>query len=101
MTGKNLTAFHSALSKSGLGALIMTESPAHVRVIEETSAYWRVLFDFPPFNIVYASIFETLHDPLSRMDASPSLLVVMFQSAKPHFYPSHFYFTGKIGNIIT
>jgi hypothetical protein len=29
-----------------------TESAAQVRVIEETSAYWRVLFDYPPFNIV-------------------------------------------------
>ena len=34
----------------------MTELAAHVRVIEETSAYWRVLFDHPPFNIVDATI---------------------------------------------
>jgi hypothetical protein len=33
-------------------------SAAHVRVIEETPAYWRVVFDYPPFNIVDASIFE-------------------------------------------
>ena len=33
----------------------MTESAAHVRVIEETSAYWRVLFENPPFNIVDAT----------------------------------------------
>jgi hypothetical protein len=50
----------------------MTESPAHVRVIEETPAYWRVVFDYPPFNIVDASIFEALQDLLARMDASPS-----------------------------
>jgi len=30
----------------------MTESGAHVRVIEKTPAYWRVVFDYPPFNIV-------------------------------------------------
>jgi hypothetical protein len=36
----------------------MTELAAHVRVIEETSAYWRILFDHPPFNIVDATIFE-------------------------------------------
>src|SRR6266404_8134223 len=35
-----------------------TNSAAHVRVIEETPAYWRVVFDYPPFNIVDASIFE-------------------------------------------
>ena len=48
-----------------------TNSAAHVRVIEETPAYWRVVFDYPPFNIVDASIFEALQDLLVRMNASP------------------------------
>jgi enoyl-CoA hydratase/carnithine racemase len=60
----------------------MTESAAHVRVIEETSAYWRVVFDYPPFNIVDATIFEGLQDLLARMDASPNLRVVVFESAR-------------------
>jgi len=47
-----------------------TNSAAHVRVIEETPAYWRVVFDYPPFNIVDASIFEALQDLLARMNAS-------------------------------
>ena len=68
----------------------MTESAAHVRVIEETSAYWRVLFENPPFNIVDATIFEGLQDLLARMDASPSLRVVVFESANPEFYLAHF-----------
>jgi hypothetical protein len=44
----------------------MTESAAHVRVIEETPAYWRVAFDYPPFNIVDATIFEGLQDARSN-----------------------------------
>ena len=72
-----------------------------MRVIEETPAYWRVVFDYPPFNIVDASIFEALQDLLARMDASPSLRVVVFESASPEFYLSHFDLTGKIGNIMT
>src|SRR5258708_1843258 len=79
----------------------MTESAAHVRVIEETSAYWRVLFDYPPFNIVDATIFGGLQDLLARMDASPSLRVAVFESANPEFYLSHFDLTGKTGNITT
>jgi enoyl-CoA hydratase/carnithine racemase len=79
----------------------MTESAAHVRVIEETSAYWRVLFENPPFNIVDATIFEGLQDLLARMDASPSLRVVVFESANPEFYLAHFDLTGKTGNIAT
>src|SRR6202045_1358711 len=68
----------------------MTESAAHVRVVEETSAYWRVVFNYPPFNIVDATIFQGLQDLLARMDASPSLRVVVFESANPHFYLAHF-----------
>src|SRR3989449_1090571 len=79
----------------------MTESTAHVRVIEETAAYWRILFENPPFNIVDATIFEGLQDLLARMDASPSLRVVVFESANPEFYLAHFDLTGKTGNITT
>jgi len=79
----------------------MTESAEHVRVIEETSAYWRVLFENPPFNVVDATIFEGLQDLLDRMDASPSLRVVVFESANPEFYLAHFDLTGKTGNITT
>ena len=50
----------------------MTESAVHLRVIEETSAYWRVVFDSPPFNIVDATMFEGLQDVLARMEASPA-----------------------------
>ena len=49
-----------------------TNPAARVRVIQETPTYWRVVFDYPPFNIVDASIFEALQDLLARMDASPS-----------------------------
>src|SRR6266850_597373 len=79
----------------------MTESAGPVRVVEETSAYWRVLFDYPPFNILDATIFEGLQDLLARMDASPTLCVVVFESANPEFYLAHFDLTGKTGNITT
>jgi enoyl-CoA hydratase/carnithine racemase len=35
------------------------------------------------------------------MDASPSLRVVVFESANPEFYLAHFDLTGKTGNITT
>src|SRR5882757_7525797 len=79
----------------------MSQSAAHVRVIEETSGYWRVVFDSPPFNIVDATLYEALQGVLARMDASPSLRVVVFESAIPEFYLAHFDLTGKTGNITT
>jgi enoyl-CoA hydratase/carnithine racemase len=72
-----------------------------VRVIEETAAYWRVVFDYPPFNMVDAAIFEGLQDLLARMDGSQSLRVAVFESANPDFYLAHFDLTGKTGNITT
>jgi enoyl-CoA hydratase/carnithine racemase len=68
----------------------MTESSAHLRVIEETPAYWRVVFDNPPLNIMDADMFEGLQNLLARMDTSPSLRVVVFESANPEFYLAHF-----------
>ena len=79
----------------------MVESAAPLRVIEETPSYWRVVFDYPPFNIVDAIIFQSLQHLLARIDASPSLLVAVFESANPQFYLSHFDLTGKTGNITT
>src|SRR4030081_3804034 len=79
----------------------MTESATHVRIVEKTPAYWRVVFDYPPFNIVDATIFEGLQHLLARMDASPNLRVVVFESANPEFYLAHFDLTGKTGNITT
>src|SRR5260221_3917649 len=83
------------------GERAMTESATPLRVVEETPAYWRVVFDYPPFNMVDATIFEGLQDLLARMDASPSLRVVVFESANPDFYLAHFDLTGKTGNIMT
>src|SRR6202045_2291596 len=77
------------------------KATAPLRVIEETPVYWRVVFDYPPFNIVDASMFEALQDLLARMNASPSLRVVVFESANPEFYLAHFDLTGKLGNIMT
>src|SRR6202035_4798306 len=79
----------------------VAESTGPLRVIEETPAYWRVVFDYPPFNIVDTTIFEDLQNLLARMDASPSLRVVVFESANPDFYLAHFDLTGKTGNITT
>src|SRR5258708_33242727 len=79
----------------------MVESVSPLRVVEETPAYWRIVFDYPPFNIMDATMFQSLQDLLARMDASPALRVVVFESAIPDFYLAHFDLTGKLGNIMS
>jgi enoyl-CoA hydratase/carnithine racemase len=78
-----------------------TNPAGPVVVVEETPAYWKVIFDYPPFNILDATIFESLQDLLMRMNISQTLRVVVFESAIPDFYLAHFDLTGKTGNITT
>ena len=79
----------------------MTEAARSIRVIEEAPAYWRVVFDYPPFNIADATLFQDLQNLLVRIDASRSLRVVVFESANPDFFLAHFDLTGKTGNVTT
>ena len=79
----------------------MAESASPLRVVEETPAYWRVVFDYPPFNVMDGSMFQSLQDLLGRMDASETLRVVVFESAIPDFYLAHFDLTGKLGNVMS
>src|ERR1700758_519567 len=79
----------------------MIESAAPLRVTEETPAYWRIIFDYPPFNVADGTMFQALQDLLARIDVDPSLRVVVFESANRDFYLSHFDLTGKLGNVMT
>ena len=79
----------------------MAEDAGPLRVVEDSPAYWRIVFDYPPFNIVDATLYEALQDLLARMDVSPSLRVVVFESSNPEFFLAHFDLTGKTGNITT
>jgi enoyl-CoA hydratase/carnithine racemase len=79
----------------------VAESASPLRVVEETTAYWRVVFDYPPFNVMDGSMFQSLQDLLGRMDASETLRVVVFESAIPDFYLAHFDLTGKLENVMS
>jgi enoyl-CoA hydratase/carnithine racemase len=77
----------------------MTKSSSHLRIIEETPAYWRAVFDNPPLSIMGARMFEGLQDLLARMDAGPSLRVVVFESSNPEFYLGHFDLSDIAGSL--
>src|SRR6266403_2635405 len=79
----------------------MAESALPLRLVEETPAYWRVVFDYPPFNVMDGTMFQSLQDLLARMDASQTLRVVVFESAILDFYLAHFDLTGKLGNVMS
>ena len=80
---------------------MVAESVAPLRIVDETPAYWRVIFDYPPFNVADGTMFQALQDLLARMSVDPSLRVVVFESANRDYYLSHFDLTGKLGNVMT
>ncbi|MER5603270.1 hypothetical protein [Streptomyces sp. NPDC002265] len=71
------------------------EPAGPVHVIEESPAYWRVAFGDPPLDVVDHTVSEGLQDLLARMEASPALRVVVFESANTDFYLAHFDMTGR------
>jgi len=79
----------------------MAEPASPLRIVEETPAYWRVVFDYPPFNVMDGTMFQSLQDLLARVDASHALRVVVFESAILDFYLAHFDLTGKLGNVMS
>jgi enoyl-CoA hydratase/carnithine racemase len=80
--------------------MVAKPNTSPIRVIEETPGYWRAIFDYPPFNVVDGDVFQALQDLLVRMETTESLRVVVFESALPDFYLSHFDLTGRLGNVM-
>src|SRR6202795_3715755 len=81
--------------------MVAESNATPMRVIEETPGYWRAVFDYPPFNVVDGDVFQALQDLLVRMETTESLRVVVFESALPDFYLSHFDLTGRLGNVMS
>src|SRR4029077_6577070 len=77
----------------------MAESKRQGRVIEEALAYWRAVFDNPPLNIMGVAMFRELQELLARIDSSPELRVIVFESANPEFYLAHFDLTDIAGSL--
>ncbi len=80
-------------------ATMSTTNP--LRIHRETPAYWRVVFDYPPFNVLDGTVFQALQDLLGQIEANSALRAVVFESANADFFLSHFDLTGKLGNVMS
>jgi len=63
----------------------MTESARHVCGDRENACVLEGCVRLPPFNIVDAQHIRSPTGSAARMNASPSLRVVVFESANPSF----------------
>ena len=67
-----------------------------IRLERVTPALWRVTFDNPPFNLFGPETIPQLNDVITQMEADPNVKVVVFQSAVPGFFLTHYNFVPPL-----
>lgn len=69
---------------------------SQIRVEKRTPAYWRVTFDNPPFNIFGPETIPQMERVVADIESDPKLRVVVFDSAVPGFFLTHYNFTPPL-----
>jgi enoyl-CoA hydratase/carnithine racemase len=63
-----------------------------IRLERRTPAYWRVTLDNPPFNIFGPKAIPELNTVITAIENDPMVKVVVFDSAVPGFFLTHYDF---------
>jgi enoyl-CoA hydratase/carnithine racemase len=66
------------------------------RITRITPEYWRVAIDHPPFNIFGPDSMPQLNTVIAQIESDPLLKVIVFDSAVPGFFLTHYDFTAPI-----
>lgn len=61
-----------------------------LRITQHTPTFWRATFDNPPLNLLDPELLDELSALMDAMEASPTLVVVVFDSADPDFFMAHY-----------
>jgi len=59
-------------------------------VTKVTPHYWRASINYPPFNLLGPEFFQGLWDLVQDVEAEPNLKVLVFDTAIPEFFVSHY-----------
>ena len=62
------------------------------RITRVTPEYWRVTIDHPPYNIYGPESMPMLNSVVTQIESDPKLKVVVFDSAVPGFFLTHYDF---------
>jgi enoyl-CoA hydratase/carnithine racemase len=66
------------------------------RVTRVTPEYWRVTIDYPPFNIFGPDSITALGAVIAEIESDSALKVVVFDSAVPGFFLTHYDFEAPL-----
>src|SRR5712692_6612790 len=67
-----------------------------IRLERLTPEYWRVTLDNPPFNIFGPETIPQLNSVITQIETDPKVKVVVFQSAVPGFFLTHYDFVPPL-----
>jgi len=76
-----------------------SEKPAQVRLNRLSSAYWQVVFDNPPLNLMGAEFVLKFREIMDLIETDERLKVVVFASAVEGYFLNHSDFKGKISDL--
>jgi enoyl-CoA hydratase/carnithine racemase len=71
-------------------------NPPQIRLERLTPEYWRVTLDNPPFNIFGPDTIPQLNSVISQIETDPKVKVIVFQSAVPGFFLTHYDFVPPL-----
>jgi enoyl-CoA hydratase/carnithine racemase len=75
-----------------------TSSKEQIRLERRTPAYWRVTIDNPPFNIFGPETIPQLNEVITAIESDPLVKVVVFDSAVPGFFLTHYNFIPPLSD---
>jgi enoyl-CoA hydratase/carnithine racemase len=67
-----------------------------IRLERLTPEYWRVTLDNPPFNIFGPESIPQLNSVITQIETDPKVKVIVFQSAVPGFFLTHYDFVPPL-----
>src|SRR5215813_2159603 len=67
-----------------------------ILLTRRSRAYWRVTFNHPPLNIFGPKTIPQLNDIITALETDEHVKVVVFDSAVPGFFLTHYDFLAKV-----
>jgi enoyl-CoA hydratase/carnithine racemase len=76
-----------------------TAKPAQVRLNRQSPAYWRVIFDNPPLNLMGPEFVLEFRKIITEIETDEQVRVVVFESAVEGFFLNHSDFLAKLEDL--
>jgi enoyl-CoA hydratase/carnithine racemase len=87
---------HAGEPAEAVGSKTAAASRQEIRLERVTSEYWRVTLDNPPFNIFGPETIPQLNNVITQIETDPKVKVVVFQSAVPGYFLTHYDFVPPL-----